>query len=339
MSLISVIVPVYKVEPYLQACLDSLLASTHKQLEIILVDDGSPDRCPEICDAYAQRDNRIRVIHQENEGLVGARNTGLRHASGDYIGFIDSDDCISPVMFERLVAVMEQTGADVVCCEYNTDWNVVLQKCDAPAVASACFDRYDEQLAVLTCAPSIRSVTWTSGYVINKLYRRNMIRVPFRAECLGCEDIMFNWEFITGSRVMAILPEKLYFYRQNSQSIMGTYNSSKPSASSARKGAAMINMWDHLERNTTVSDPAIQGYFHSRAAYMAHGGLWRIYGVGLEEAFSEEVSRARRLIRDHAIQIFRDKETYNRKVSAVMHLCRYCFPLWVLAARISGRRS
>lgn len=126
MSLISVIVPVYKVEPYLQACLDSLLASTHKQLEIILVDDGSPDRCPEICDAYAQRDNRIRVIHQENEGLVGARNTGLRHASGDYIGFIDSDDCISPVMFERLVAVMEQTGADVVCCEYNIDWNVVL---------------------------------------------------------------------------------------------------------------------------------------------------------------------------------------------------------------------
>ena len=339
MSLISVIVPVYKVEAYLEACVDSILASTHKELEIILVDDGSPDNCPAICDEYARRDDRIRVIHQENQGLVGARNTGLRHASGDYISFIDSDDCASPVMFERLAAVMEQTQADVACCEVHNDWSGLLQKCETPAAASVCFNRYDEQLAVLTCAPSIRSVTWTNGYVTNKLYRRSMIRAPFRAECLGCEDIMFNWEYIAGSRTMAILSEKLYYYRQNSQSIMGTYNSGRPSESSARKGAAIISMWDYLERNTTVSEPAIRGYFHSRAAYMAHGGLWRIYGAGLEKAFSEEVSLARRLIRDHAIQIFRDKETYNRKVSAVMFLCRYCFPLWVLAARISGRRS
>ena len=99
MSLISVIVPVYNVEPYLEACLDSLLASTHKDLEIILVDDGSPDRCPEICDTYAAKEPRIKLIHQENMGLIAARNAGMAQATGEYLTFIDSDDMVSPVMY------------------------------------------------------------------------------------------------------------------------------------------------------------------------------------------------------------------------------------------------
>ncbi len=92
MRLLSVIVPVYKVEQYLSECLDSILASTYTKLEIILIDDGSPDRCPAICDEYARRDSRIRVIHQENRGLVAARNAGLAVATGTYIAFVDSDD-------------------------------------------------------------------------------------------------------------------------------------------------------------------------------------------------------------------------------------------------------
>ena len=97
---ISVIVPVYKVEPYLRKCLDSIVNQTYRNLQIILVDDGSPDNCGKICDEYAARDRRIEVIHQENGGISAARNAGLNLADGDYIGWVDSDDWIEPEMYE-----------------------------------------------------------------------------------------------------------------------------------------------------------------------------------------------------------------------------------------------
>lgn len=101
--LISVIVPVYKAEPYLGRCVDSILAQTYPNLEIILIDDGSPDRCGEICDEYAAKDSRIRVIHQENGGLSAARNTGLDICTGEYIAFVDSDDYVEPDMLRQLM--------------------------------------------------------------------------------------------------------------------------------------------------------------------------------------------------------------------------------------------
>jgi len=99
---ISVIVPVYKVEPYLRKCLDSIVGQTHRNLEIILVDDGSPDNCGAICDEYAARDERIKVIHKENGGVASARNAGLAVASGDYIGWGGSDDWIETDMMSQL---------------------------------------------------------------------------------------------------------------------------------------------------------------------------------------------------------------------------------------------
>ncbi len=94
--LVSVIVPVYKVEPYLERCLDSLLNQTLKEIEIIIIDDGSPDRCGQICDAYAARDDQFRVVHQENRGLSAARNVGIEMAQADYLMFVDSDDWVHP---------------------------------------------------------------------------------------------------------------------------------------------------------------------------------------------------------------------------------------------------
>ena len=91
--LISVIVPVYRVEEYLERCVESILSQTYENLEVILVDDGSPDRCPAICDAYAGKDARVKVIHQENKGLSGARNAGIELAEGEYLAFVDSDWC------------------------------------------------------------------------------------------------------------------------------------------------------------------------------------------------------------------------------------------------------
>lgn len=115
-KLISIIVPVYNVEPYLRKCLDSILAQTYRKLEILLVDDGSTDDGGKICDEYSHMDSRIRVFHTENRGLSAARNLGLDHFAGDYVGFVDPDDWIEPDMYEVLIQKAEETGSDIVEC-------------------------------------------------------------------------------------------------------------------------------------------------------------------------------------------------------------------------------
>ena len=119
--LISVIVPVYKAEPYLDKCVNSIRNQTYKNLEIILVNDGSPDRCGEMCDAYAKADSRIRVFHKENGGQSSARNLGLDHMTGEYVGFVDSDDWIEPDMYQRLYDRMVETESQISVCGLQRD--------------------------------------------------------------------------------------------------------------------------------------------------------------------------------------------------------------------------
>ena len=115
-SLISVIIPVYKVERYLPRCIDSILSQTYKNIELLLIDDGSPDSSGDICDEYAEKDPRVRMFHKENGGVSSARNLGLDEAKGDYIGFVDSDDYIAPGMYEKLVELIEDNNADIAVC-------------------------------------------------------------------------------------------------------------------------------------------------------------------------------------------------------------------------------
>ena len=114
--MISVIVPVYNVEPYLASCLDSIISQTYRELEILLIDDGSQDEIGKICDRYAASDERIRVFHTENKGLSAARNFGLDRAEGEYIAFVDSDDRIEPDMYDTLLVALIETGADAAAC-------------------------------------------------------------------------------------------------------------------------------------------------------------------------------------------------------------------------------
>lgn len=116
---ISVIVPIYNVENYMRRCVDSILNQTYTNLEIILVDDESPDNCPLICDKYKQRDNRIKVIHQKNAGLSGARNAGIDIASGEYLAFVDSDDYLAVDFLESLYQAIVTTNSDIAMCKYE----------------------------------------------------------------------------------------------------------------------------------------------------------------------------------------------------------------------------
>ena len=119
---LSVIVPVYKVEKYLRRCIDSILEQNYRDIELILVDDGSPDRCPEMCDQYQKKDKRVRVIHQKNSGVAVARNAGMRMATGDYITFVDSDDYIDREMYVSMFEIIEQYQCDVVMCDCVKDF-------------------------------------------------------------------------------------------------------------------------------------------------------------------------------------------------------------------------
>ena len=113
---ISVIVPIYRVEAFLPACIDSILKQTFRNIEVILVDDGSDDGCPAICDAAAEKDARVQVIHQENQGLSAARNAGIDAAKGEYIAFVDSDDTIEPTMLESMLERIWQDGSEMALC-------------------------------------------------------------------------------------------------------------------------------------------------------------------------------------------------------------------------------
>ena len=119
---ISVIIPVYKVEEYINRCIKSVVNQTYDNLEIILVDDGSPDNCPVICDKWAEKDSRIKVIHKNNGGLSDARNMGMKIASGELIGFIDSDDWISKEMYQLLYENMKENESDISACGVKMVW-------------------------------------------------------------------------------------------------------------------------------------------------------------------------------------------------------------------------
>lgn len=121
--LVSVIVPVYKVGKYLDKCVESIVGQTYKNLEIILVDDGSPDNCPAMCDKWAERDSRIKVIHKQNGGVSSARNAGIDAAQGEFIGFVDSDDWLEPDMYDCLVKNALEYNADISRCGYFVDWS------------------------------------------------------------------------------------------------------------------------------------------------------------------------------------------------------------------------
>ena len=216
--LISVIVPIYKVENYLRQCLDSIINQTYKNLEIILIDDGSPDNCPQICDDYAKKDNRIRVIHKENGGLSSARNAGLDVCKGEYISFVDSDDIISLYFIEILYKEAIKYDADICECEYvdfidepNSDsLNRVLN------YKTCCKTGRDLEIKLLSNAYTQYVVVW------NKLYKKNIYNELRFPNGKVHEDEFCTYKAFAKSNNVALVDQPLYYYRNRQNSITGS---------------------------------------------------------------------------------------------------------------------
>lgn len=233
MELISIIVPVFNVEQYLNQCIESLVNQTYKHLEIILVDDGSTDKSPQICDAWKEKDNRIQVVHIPNEGAGNARNKGVELATGEWVVFVDSDDYIEYYMLECLHNCCDTEVDLVECCIVKTDGdeadfslqnegNSEVIKC---STEEALFYHIQDEMFQQTPP--------------NKLYRKNIVQnVPFPIGKL-IDDEFWTYKVIGNARRLVHIDKKLYAYRQHESSVMHeTYSIKRMQALEAKRERA-----------------------------------------------------------------------------------------------------
>lgn len=209
MPLISIIVPVYQVKEYISECVESLLAQTYSNLEILLVDDGSMDSSGKICDKYAAEDDRVRVIHQENQGAAGARNTGLDHAEGKYVAFVDSDDRVCLGYIEELYKLIDKYHADIAACAFVKG----MRRVDDGKVTEVCIS--SEQM--------LRQ--WHGKYKkwettpCNKLYRRTILEENGRGGTIRFplgrrhEDVLISHLIVENANKIVLTTKELYMYR------------------------------------------------------------------------------------------------------------------------------
>lgn len=220
--IVSVIVPIYNVERYLQSCIDSILAQTYGHIEIILVDDGSPDLCGNICDKNAVLDNRIRVIHKENGGLSSARNAGLELAIGEYIVFVDSDDVIHTQFIEILLGLCEQYHCDIAQCDFLV---VSEDSVKLPLNLQQSLLFYSGKQALNRMCVGNDNVKYLVPW--NKIYRREL----FQGICYPVgrihEDEFITYKILWKAQKVAVTNQYLYYYLKRPDSIMGSVFSMK----------------------------------------------------------------------------------------------------------------
>lgn len=211
---LSVIVPIYKVEEYLDECIKSIVNQTYKNLEIILVDDGSPDHCPQMCDKWAEKDSRIKVIHKENGGASSARNAGLDAAAGDFIAFVDSDDYLDSDMYEIMLTQISEHNADMAQC------GIVRENPDG---SSEVWDSYDAPIVLKDNTGLLQNVGEAAGILpvspCNKIFKADVIGdIRYDESLKYAEDTLFNFAAARNINKAVIQNIPRYHYVNNSDS-------------------------------------------------------------------------------------------------------------------------
>ena len=209
--LVTIIVPIYKVEKYLRTCLDTILAQSYSNWEAILVDDGSPDACPKIIDEYASRDARMRTVHRENGGLSAARNSGLRTVQGEFITFLDSDDFWHKDYLKHMVGAALEHDADLVQCDFTRGMETTFPEINYSDKSS--IKIYDRRSIFTSFAAKV--------IVCAKLYRRHIFDGITFPEGRVNEDDCTNWRLYYAADKIAVINRKLYYYTVNPNSTMG----------------------------------------------------------------------------------------------------------------------
>ncbi|MBE5916738.1 MAG: glycosyltransferase [Pseudobutyrivibrio ruminis] len=213
-GLISIIVPIYNVSKYLDKCVESILNQNYKNIELILVDDGSTDGSKKKCDDWAQKDTRVVVIHKENGGSADSRNVGMEAAKGDYIGFVDSDDWIAPEMYEKLMDAIQERNLDMSVCFFKavSDENYEFNNTEYPTTEYT--GRDFANLIIAEKKPRISYAIWKC------LYKREVIKdIKFYKGVHYNEDAVFLIESLWNAKKMAFIDAPMYYYRVHGSSI------------------------------------------------------------------------------------------------------------------------
>ena len=294
---ISVIVPIYKAQDFLSKCVDSILAQDEKSLELVLIDDGSPDRSGEICDAYAEKDCRVRVIHQKNAGVSAARNAGIHAANGRYIGFVDSDDWIDSNMFSRLLKTAEETKADVVMCDATTVYSDGKIQADTITQLSGnqIFSKSDFKPSLLL---EMAGSAWRCIY-INDKYNDKLRKHPL-AFPLGVkfsEDRIFNlYAFGQADRV-AYIKESFYNRYMNAGSAVHRFHADYFEA--YKKAAAAIEKAIH---DVWEDDETLQKAYSHQFFAGALGAVCNYYYKTSPMTNAQRKAAVKRLCEDAQLQ-------------------------------------
>lgn len=211
---ISIIIPVYKVELYLDKCISSIVNQTYTNLEIILVDDGSPDQCPQMCDAWAEKDARIRVIHKENGGLSDARNAGMAVATGELMTFVDSDDWIDSDMYKHLYQRMVEDHSDIAACGVQMVWEDGTPPRILTRMGNHVLSKEEAMQAII-------EESWLKQPVWYKLYKTNLIKDILFPVGKYHEDVFWSYQAVDRANKISVSDHIGYYYLQRNGSIMG----------------------------------------------------------------------------------------------------------------------
>ena len=311
--LISVVVPVYKVEDYLGRCVDSLLAQTYENLEIILVDDGSPDGSGKICDAYAERDSRVRVIHKENGGLSSARNAGLDIAQGEYVGFVDSDDWMDEHTYEWFMDMMLQEDLKLVCAgryDYSS-WTGEKKVGLCPVKREIISG---EEMAR-------RIFTWNNvdSAAGDKLYHRSLfqdIRYPIG---VVSEDIPVTYRVALRADRVGMLDKPVYYYFHRD----GSITTAGFSPRSFQPSSHTEKILAHIRRDY----PALEDY--ATSFHVAHLGyvcmIMELAGKDVLSQFAEEYRQKRKALRGFLPFILKSPLVKRKDRMTWITICLGCY--------------
>ena len=320
--LVSVILPVYNVENYLSKCVDTVIGQTYKNIEIILVDDGSTDKSGEICDEYAAKDSRVKVIHQKNGGVSSARNTGIDASRGDYIGFIDSDDAIDPDMYSILLNEALSHDSDISCCLMDTvsiDGNV-----SSVIRESSAFLSKERIIANFFDDGFIKSIAYSP---CNKVYKKSLFDNLRFKPYKYAEDILFIFEAVSLTTGMQFVDFVGYHYLHRENSIM--------TSSFSKNRFDYINAARVIEAQCKANYPFAVNAAERWVYYHVLILIREIVGSDLTGSFPDVVAKEKKYLKDNK-RILKQL-SFMRKMDYFGVMC--CKPYITMLFKVKGFRG
>lgn len=307
-AIVSIIVPVYNCEKWLEKCLDSILLQSYKNIEVILIDDGSSDNSGIIADRYARKCKKVKVIHKANEGASIARNCGMYYAKGKYIQFVDSDDIISNKMTEKLVDIAESQTADFVMCDVCFIQEKEAEDYDFKTSSISQIGMMDKKAAL----SNIITDRGYRGFLFNKLFRKEIIdeyKLELVPEISVCEDLLFCCEYLKHIDVIAYTNEKLYGYIKHKNSISNTINGRTLTSLDAKK--RIVQIYDQYN--------------------MPEGRSWYVYSLAFMLTFIDSdiiKQRKKELIKELQEKKKWFNTGYHTKKERIVFACIYRLPVF-----------